>query len=123
MVLRKLGKRRQGTRLTKFARLGTTVRKTAKVGWVNRASRFSRKNDALAFLLRIDLQDRGHQGFRIRTRGIFKNLFCRTAFHDLSEIHDRHMVGDMLDERQVMRNEKIRQFKFLTQVKEQIAYL
>jgi hypothetical protein len=52
------------------------------------------------------MQRFGHQGLR------------RTKLDQLAEIHDRHVVGDVMHHRQVMGDEQIRQPKLALQVLE-----
>ena len=45
------------------------------------------------------------------------------CFHDFAEIHNHHAMADVLDHRQIVRDEEIRYAALLLQIAEQIYYL
>ena len=63
-----------------------------------------------------DLRSHGEQGFRVRVQGLGEHRLRRSKLDDLAQIHDCDPVADMLDNAQVMRDEKIREPEFFLQV-------
>ena len=45
--------------------------------------------------------------------GVLIDGFTLGDLDDLSEVHDRHSMADMLDDSQIMGDEKVRQMHFL----------
>src|SRR5436190_11304446 len=88
--------------------------------WVNWTGHFARQSDALPLHFWIRYRDRRQQrfGIGVQRRGI--KLAGRRGLDDAPEIHDGNASADMLDHRQIMGNEEIRQPEFLLQVFQQI---
>lgn len=63
------------------------------------------------------------QCFRIGMHRIFEYIFGAGILNKAAEIHYTNFVGDMLDDRKVMRNEYICQPHFLLHVLQQVDYL
>ena len=65
---------------------------------------------------RVNLRDGGNQGLRIRMQRIVVKFLCGGTFDDLAQIHYGHHVADVFDDRQIVRDEKIRQAEFILQI-------
>ncbi len=51
---------------------------------------------------------------------IFQQFPCRTNFNNLSEIHHSHSVRDILNDADVMADEKVGQVQLLLEVEKQV---
>lgn len=68
-------------------------------------------------------EHRSQQGFGIGVPGTFEQAGCSAGFHDAAKIHDRHMRGNMLDDREIMADKNIGQVELFPEVHEQIQDL
>ena len=64
---------------------------------------------ALPLDLRVGDRDRRQQRDRVRMERVVVQVVGRRDLHDLAEVHDRDPVGDVADDRQVVRDEEVRQ--------------
>ena len=74
------------------------------------------ENDAWALDLRIWHWHCRQQRFCVWMRRVSIEFAYRRNFNNLAKIHNRNAIRDMLDDRQIMRNEQICQRKFLLKV-------
>ena len=123
MILSHHGRRRQGGGTANIAGAGASAGKAADIRRIDGASRLAGEDDALPILLRIDLQNSGHQGLCIRRAGIGEDRIRGAAFHHLAQIHNGHVLGNMFDQGQIVGNKQIGQPEFLPQIQKQIADL
>ena len=81
--------------------------------------------DTLALPLDFRIGDRngGKQRFRIRMERIRVEVFIAARLDDFSEIHDGNPVGNVFDDRQIVRDKQIRQFHFFLNVFKKIQHL
>ena len=64
----------------------------------------------------IGNRHRRQERFGVRMQRACKQRALRRDLHDSAEIHHRDAVADVLDHRQIVRNEEIRQTEFPLQV-------
>src|SRR5437764_2832333 len=81
------------------------------------------QNDSLLSRLRV-----GHRHGRKQRLGVWHQrltieIVRRRQLHDLAQIHHRHAVGDVLDDRQVVRDEHVGEIVVALEVFEKIDYL
>ena len=76
--------------------------KRASGGHVGRTRHVSLEHDPLAPPLRIKARHRTHKRFRIRVLRLLVERRARRHFNDLTEVHHRHPVADMLDDAEVV---------------------
>ena len=88
--------------------IGTARMKGAARRWVDRARDIALQQLFLAFDPRIGHGDRGQQGLGVRMQRAREQRLLVGVFHDLAEIHDRYAVTDVLDDREIVRNEQVR---------------
>jgi len=60
------------------------------------------------------------QRFGIGMAWMIEKLRCRSNFHQPTQIHNSHLVGNMLDHAQIMGNEQIGEIELTLQVIEQV---
>ncbi len=84
---------------------GQRVWKRQPAGWIVRTRQVAGDRRGLLAARRI-----GHgrkQGLRVGMLGTGPELACRGAFDNAPEIHDEHAVGEIANDRKIMRNEEI----------------
>ena len=123
MILAHRHGRRQRHGAARIANAGTAVSEAADVRRIDGAAGLTGENDPLPVPRGIDFQDSGHQRLGIRRLRILENRIRRTALHHLAQVHNGHMLRDMLDQGQIVGDEQIRQTEFLPQIQEQITDL
>ena len=70
--------------------------------------RITEKDNALPFPGNVHLWYGGNQGLGIGVEWSTQHLLRGSVFHNPAQIHDSHIITDVLDNREVMRNENIR---------------
>ena len=80
------------------------------------------KHDPLAcsFPPRIGQRDRRQERLRVRVARPVVDVLRGAFLDDLAEVHDCHAVGDVADDRQVVRDEHVREPQFVLQAVEQV---
>jgi hypothetical protein len=78
---------------------------------------------ALALGRRVGHRDRGQQRARVRVARHGIEDVRWTDLHDFAEIHHRDAVADVLDHRQVVRDEEVREPEPRPQVGQQVQHL
>ena len=84
------------------SRMEATARRRIK--W---ARDFACRLDPLGARVRINLRYRREQCAGVRMARIRVNLVASGQFHDFAKIHNRYALADVLDDPQIVRNEKI----------------
>src|SRR6266513_199703 len=90
---------------------------------VDRARDVARQDDPLPPQLRVRDRHRREQRLRVRMLGVAEQLFGLRQFHDLPEVHDGDPVADVLHDRQVVRDEQVRQPELLLQLLQEVEHL
>src|SRR5215813_7854639 len=103
--------------------IGTACVKSATWRRLDGARHVASENDALAARSRIGYRHRREQCLRVRVQRIAEEFVFRSELDNAAEIHHRDPVADVLDDRQIVCDEKIRQPKLALQVDQQIDYL
>ena len=78
-------------------------------GWGSRVRDVAAEDNALTPTSQSGVGD-GHcrqQRLDVRMRRATLNLACLPGLDDLAEVHDRHAVGDLADDGQVVRDEEV----------------
>ena len=65
------------------------------------------QQDALGGIVDIRAGDCGKQRLRIRMHWVFKKLIRWALFHQLTKVHNRDIVADILDDGKIVRYEDI----------------
>jgi hypothetical protein len=92
----------------------------AAAGRVDRARHLARKDNALAPRAWIGERRCREQRLGIGMKGRPEECVLLRELDDLSEIHDGDPVADVLDHREIMRNEEVGELQLLLQVPQQI---
>ena len=97
--------------------------KPAAGGWVGGTRHIAGKHDPAPAAGRLDARNRREQGVGVgmQRRGV--EVGRGSLLHDTPQIHHRHVVGDVLHDRQIMRDEQISEAEFPAQFDEQIHHL
>ncbi len=88
--------------------------------WVDRAGNVTLEDDSFLFVLRIRNGHSGKKRPSIRVFSVAVDGLAGGDFDNLSQIHDRHSVADMLDHPEIVRNEKIGEMHLLLELLEEI---
>src|SRR5947208_3454800 len=96
----------RGFCLTLRLRDCTSRMKWASARWIDRRWNFARKNYARTFRIWIDDGHCGNQSLRVGMFWITDNLFGRTGFDDIAEIHHHDALADVFDDGQVVGDEE-----------------
>ena len=91
-------------------------------GRVGGARRLARQHHARpgGLLYGIRQGNGGHQRLRVRVQRVVEQLRALRHFDELAQVHDGHPVADVPHQRQVVRDEQVRQPEPLLQVLQQI---
>ena len=81
------------------------------------------QHDALAPLFRVNHRHCRDEGLRLGMQGCAEHLVGSAMFHNVAEIHHRHFIADMLDNREIMRNENVGEVEALLEVHQQVEDL
>ena len=81
------------------------------------------QNGALGRVVDIDARNGRKKRLGVGVQLIFEKLPRFALFHELSEVHDADVVGDVLDDGEVVRDEHVGEFFLLLQVHHQIQDL
>ena len=108
---------------TSLACIWTTCRKTAARLRIDRRCQLAFQDHPLFFHMHVRNRDRRKQRLRIWMDRIFKDFVGRTFFDQLSKIHHRNIIGNMLYNRHIVRDEHISQSPLLLQILKQIQNL
>ena len=79
--------------------------------------------DLLLALRRIDGRRGRQQGLRVRVQRVRKDRGLGAGLHHTAEVHHHHVVGDVLDHRQVVRDKHVGGLQLFLQVHEQVEHL
>jgi len=119
---RYLQQRWQGTRAFRQAKFTARLKQTA---WWNCLHGWNRPFDGLEGTSSIRLQ----RGYRVQkstgvgVRRSMENFALRSQFHEIAGIHHRDAVGDLGNDREVMRNKEHGQAKLGSQFGEELENL
>src|SRR5215472_8100282 len=102
--------------------IGTACVETATWRRLDGARHVARQNDALAARSRIGYRHRREQCLRVRVQRIAEEFVFRGELDNAAEIHHGDTIADVLDDRQIVRDEKIRQPELALQVDQQIDH-
>ncbi|EGJ74926.1 putative peptide ABC transporter ATP-binding protein [Streptomyces sp. Tu6071] len=82
---------------------------------VGRRGHVPREDDPLAVLAPRGVGDRdgGEQRLRVGVRGVLVDLLVRARLDDAAEVHDGDAVGDVADDREVVRDEDVGEVELL----------
>ena len=83
----------------------------------------ARQQNALLLSFGIWIGHRGQKRLGIRMGGTLKKLINRSQFHNLTDIHHRHAVGNMAHHTQIVGDKQIGQTKLFLQLLKQIEHL
>ncbi len=75
---------------------------------------------SLSLPTRIGHRNRRHERVRVRVRGPLEHRVGRSDLDDLAEVHHRDEVRDVTDNREVVRDEDVRESELLLQVVEEV---
>jgi hypothetical protein len=78
-------------------------------GWLDRGRDIPGEADLSRSRVRVKLGYGREQGLRIGMSGMIKHLLGRATFDDTAEIHDGDLIRQVLDNPQIVSDEKIRQ--------------
>ena len=81
------------------------------------------KNYAVHLDVRVGHGHCGEQRFGVRVHRIVKDFVCVAEFHHVAEVHDQNLVGNVLDNRQVVRNKDVGKPHSLLQFFQKVDYL
>src|SRR5258708_2442204 len=104
-------------------RKGASRAKPASRRRIDRARPLPVQHDALAMLTRERLGDRREQRNRVRMKRRAIQLGSVRDLDDLAEVHDCYPVADVPDDREVMRDEDVREVEIPLQLHQQIQHL
>src|SRR5438445_4169400 len=102
---------------------GTAGVEPAPGGRVRGARDVPGQEDPLHLLVRVRHGDRGEEGLRVRVEGLTEQLARRRPLDDLSEVHHGHPLGDVVDHREVVRDEQVREAELALEVLQQVQDL
>ena len=92
----------------------------AALGRVRGAGDAALEHDAVHFRVRIGDGNRGKQRLGVGVQGIAEDIRRRAVFHEVSEVHNAHGIGDMLHHGQVVGDEEIGKLILLLQLLEKV---
>ncbi len=87
-----------------------------------RARHVAQENDALALTFHLGVRD-GHsrqESLRVRVQRVLEDRVPVRQLHHVAEVHHAHAVADVADDREVVRDEQVRQVELVLQVLEQV---
>ena len=87
---------------------------------MDRARHVSLKDHPFFLAIRIGNRNGGEKSAGIRMLRVLVNLVAGGDLHDLSQIHDRHPVADMLDHSEIVGNKKIGEMPFFLKLLQEI---
>lgn len=90
---------------------------------IDRSRRVAHETNTRAFGARGRNWNRSKQRLSIRVQRTCEYLFGPGFFHDFAKIHHRHSIRDMLDDGQVVRDEKISEIEPLLKLAKQVQHL
>src|SRR5438445_13272452 len=94
--------------------------KAATLGKVDGARHIALEDDARARRSGVRHGDGREQGLSIGMSWCRENLLLVSQFNDLPEIHDRHPMGHVLDNGEVVTDEQQRETEFVLQVLQEV---
>ena len=97
--------------------------KTATNRRIQRARDLSTEDNFVARLIRIRWEGRREEGLGIRMQGIPVELLIPGHLDHLAQIHHAYCMTHVLDHRQIMGNQEIRQPEFLLEILEKVRHL
>ena len=78
------------------------------------------QNLSLTLLFGVDARDGRQEGFGVGVQRSGKEVFGRGLFNNFTQVHDDNTARDMLDHREIVRNEEIRNLELFLQVLQKI---
>lgn len=87
---------------------------------VGRTWHITRQDDAFFDFPRVGHRNGRHQSLGVRMLWRFEQFFRIRHFDDFPEVHDRHFVGHVLDDAQIVRDEQVGQVELFLQVEQKI---
>ena len=93
--------------------IGATGMKRTTRGWMDGTGDIALQNGSLFFPAGVGHGHSGEQRPGIGMLGVLIDGFTLGDLDDLAEVHDRHSMADVLDDSQIMGDEKVRQMHFL----------
>ena len=78
------------------------------------------QHDPVHLRRRIGHRDRREQRLGVRMQRVLEDVLGRAVFDETAEVHNAHRVRDMLDDRQVVRDEQVGQLVLLLQFLQQV---
>jgi hypothetical protein len=106
---------------TLFDERATRV-KCATVRRVDRRSDFADDTGLHVSARRIDRQSRCQESSRVRVLGVVIDEVARPELDNLSKVHNRNPMADVMDDVEVMRDQQASDTSLLLQVHQQIYY-
>ena len=97
--------------------------KVAAGWWIDRARHVALQHDTFAFDRGIGDRHSGEQRLGVWVQRVGVQIAARGDLDDASKIHHSNAVADVFHHRQIVRDEQIREIKFLLQIFEQINHL
>src|SRR2546427_347620 len=83
----------------------------------------ARQQDALALRLGVGHRHGGEQRRGVGMAGAAVKGGCGRALHDFAQVHDRHLIRDVLHDREIVSDEQVGEPAALLQVGEQVQHL
>src|SRR5687768_1663092 len=95
---------------------------SASGGGIDGTRHVADENEPLSIPLQIWVRNGrgGDQRLRVGVSGVFEDLVATATLDDPTEVHDRHLIGKVLHNRQIVGDEKVRNAELLLQVGEKI---
>ena len=103
-----------------FLGVGTAGMEPAALGWIGRRGDIPLQDDAVHLLIGVGIGDGGEQRLGIRMQRFAEDLLLGTELHHSAQIHDEDLIGNELNDTQIVRNEQICQAHILLQLFQQI---
>jgi hypothetical protein len=102
--------------------LPTSCSKPASRWGVDRAWHVAHENESLAISFEIWVRERrgGDQRLRVGMCGVFEDLLTSTSFDDPTEVHDRYLIGKVIDDRQIVGVEEVGNAELFLQLRQKI---
>ena len=81
------------------------------------------QHDPFFFVKGVCHRGGGEQGSGIGMTGMGKQFIPAGVFHRRAQVHDHHLVGDMVDNREIVADKEVGQVIFILQVGQQVEDL
>ena len=83
----------------------------------------SLKDDPLHLVIRIGNGDSREKSLRVRMKRIVEDVLRLSVFDEASEVHDADVVRNVLNDRKIVRNEKVGEVVLFLKLFKKVYYL